>query len=91
MCGQQLQRPQHRGGCFPCVLIKLPGGAGVTHPFYRWGVEAQRQKQLLQQPDWIASEPCKIEPWSPSWSHYPAATWVASVLTDGSSTGKATD
>ena len=23
-------------------------GAGVTHPFYRWGVEAQRQKQLLQ-------------------------------------------
>ena len=48
MWGQQLQRPQHRGGCFPCVLIKLHGGAGVTHPFYRWGVEAQRQKQLLQ-------------------------------------------
>lgn len=33
MCGQQLQRPQHHGCCFPCVLIKLQGGAGYHAHF----------------------------------------------------------
>ena len=37
MCGQQLQRPQHCGYCFPCVLIKFHGGAGVTTPILQMG------------------------------------------------------
>jgi len=37
MCGQQLQRPQHRGCCVPRVLIKLHGGAGVTTPMLQMG------------------------------------------------------